>query len=49
MGVSWHPQLKRWWARIGLNGKNISLGTFECPKEAYEAYLNAKLIHHKIG
>jgi hypothetical protein len=49
MGVSWHPQLKRWWARIGLNGRNISLGTFECPKEAYEAYLNAKQIHHKIG
>lgn len=29
-GVVWHPQYKKWWARINIDGKTISLGMFDC-------------------
>lgn len=45
-GVSWHPQLKRWWARIAVDGKNKSLGTYHDPYEAHQAYIAAKKIYH---
>lgn len=32
---------------IQIDGKYVSLGTFKCAKEAHEAYLAAKRIHHK--
>ena len=27
-GVTWHSQVKKWWARINFKGKTISLGCF---------------------
>ena len=45
-GVSWHPQLKRWWARIRVDGKNKSLGTYHDPAEAHKAYLDGKKKYH---
>ena len=36
-------------ARIRINGKYKYLGMFKEEKEAKEAYLNAKIIYHKIN
>jgi hypothetical protein len=35
-------------AQIRLNGKLIHLGYFDTEQEAAQAYLNAKIIYHKI-
>lgn len=40
-GVQWHPQTKKWRARIGFNGKHQSLGLFKSPEEAHAAYAEA--------
>lgn len=37
----------RWRARIGVNGKRISLGLFNSPEEAHEAYIAASRKYHK--
>jgi hypothetical protein len=37
----------RWRARVGVNGKRISLGVFDSPEEAYAAYVAASAAHHK--
>lgn len=39
-GVYWHKQRKRWNAKIRHNHKNISLGLFDDPQEAHQAYLS---------
>ena len=39
-GVSWHKRGKKWCASIKQNGKQISLGRFDCPKKASEVYEN---------
>jgi len=49
LGVNWHAQAGKWVARIGVNGKNISLGLFWSPQEASKAYLAAKQIHHEAA
>lgn len=36
----------RWRAKIGVDGRNIYLGTFNTEEEAHMAYLKAKRIHH---
>jgi len=36
----------RWRAIIGLNGKQIALGSFDTPQQAHEAYLRAKKQFH---
>lgn len=38
----------KWRARIGINGKRISLGDFDTEEEARQAYLDAKKIYHII-
>ena len=45
-GVRYNPIKKRWQARIQTNGKRISLGGFDTPQEAHEAYVNAKREFH---
>lgn len=42
-GVGWHKHLKKWGARIGVNGKSHHLGYFESPQLAAEAY-NARAL-----
>lgn len=52
-GVSFHKQSKKWRARIWVNGKEETIGSFENPQEASEAYENrAKEVHgefYQIG
>ena len=37
-GVCWHKYTKKWTARITVEGKQKSLGYFDTPEDAYEAY-----------
>ena len=45
-GVSRYKPSGKWQARIQLNGKQIHLGRFLTPEEAYEAYCKAALELH---
>ena len=47
-GYSWRKKLKKYQASIRLNNSSIYLGVFTTKEEARNAYLNAKLIYHKI-
>ena len=47
-GYYWHKQNKKWEAKICLDGRDIYLGSFINEEDAHKAYLDAKLIHHKI-
>lgn len=38
-----------WWSRIGKNGKNIYLGSFDTKTKAEAAYKKAKATLHGIG
>jgi hypothetical protein len=40
-GVTWHKQHAKWQAKIRVDGKRLSLGTFGSPEEAYAAYCKA--------
>lgn len=40
-GVSWYKKGQKWNAKIIVNRKYISLGNYDTPEEAYEAYCNA--------
>ena len=40
-GVNWDKALKKWRAKIRINGKRKHLGYFDCPKEAHSAYCQA--------
>ena len=40
-GVSWHKNRNIWVAHITQNKKQIHLGSFDCPKKAYEARCEA--------
>jgi len=42
-----YPSGKRWRARITINQKIASLGTFATKEDAHSAYLDAKRIHHE--
>jgi hypothetical protein len=48
LGYSWNKRKNKWRAYITLNGRQIHLGYFDIEEEARQAYLDAKLIHHKI-
>ena len=37
-GVCWRKDTRKWKAEICHNGKSISLGCFDCPKEASKVY-----------
>lgn len=38
IGVSWHKREKKWYARIGFNGKVIHIGCFNNEEDAAVAY-----------
>lgn len=42
-GVSWHKHTRKWFAQIGVNGKNIFLGYYDTPEEAARARDTASL------
>ncbi len=46
-GVSWIKRQKKWKATITLNKKQIHLGYFFYPEEAYAAYKEASTKYHK--
>lgn len=45
-GVVWHNQNQKWWARIWVNGKQISLGCFDAIEKAANAYKIASEQYH---
>ena len=42
-GVSWLSRRKRWRSLIMVNGRQIYLGSYDCPQEAHAAYLDAAI------
>jgi len=49
-GVTWHKQRKKWYARIRIRGRAISLGYFNDQTEAAKAYDNAaKKLHAQFA
>jgi hypothetical protein len=44
-GVSWHSRWLKWRTNITVNGRQRSLGYFDCPAEAHEAYVRAAEKH----
>lgn len=40
-GVHFHPQNEKWRARIAVNGRQVSLGLHDTPKQAHMAYVKA--------
>lgn len=45
-GVTWHKRIKKWNAQIMKDGKARSIGYFDDPKKAHEAYCKeAELMH----
>lgn len=40
-GVFWHKRSGKWVARIGANGKQYHIGTFDAAEVAYKAYCEA--------
>ena len=47
-GYSWNKKDSRWRAKITVNGKTKSLGTFINEEDARNAYLDAKIKYHVI-
>ena len=47
LGVSYEKRTKRFHARISIFGKNIGLGTYSTPEEAFQAYKTVKEDHIK--
>jgi len=45
-GVGWHPETRKWRARIKIHGREIALGMFDDPAVAGQAYLDAKTRIH---
>lgn len=46
LGVNYRKDKKKFVAEISVNNKKKHLGYFHCPKEAHEAYLDAKRKYH---
>jgi hypothetical protein len=42
LGVSFCKKSKKWYSRISVNKKQITIGRFNSPELAYESYLKAK-------
>jgi hypothetical protein len=49
LGVCFHKRIKKFHAQIKLNYKNNSLGYFDTPEKAHQAYLDAKRKLHEFG
>jgi len=47
IGVTWHKAQAKWRARIRVDRKEIALGYFDDPVDAYNAYLLAKSKLHR--
>ena len=47
-GYYWSKFHKKWRAVIGIDYKRLYLGYYTSEEEAHQAYVNAKLIYHKI-
>lgn len=45
-GVSFHKQLRKWTARISVNGKTLNIGVYDTPEAAYKAYCDAAIHHY---
>lgn len=45
-GVSWHSQKNKWRATIFINSRQMTLGLFETPEEAFDAYCRASKKFH---
>lgn len=48
-GVSIEKESGKFKAQIKVNNKKITLGRFDKPEEAYQAYLNGKAKHHTFA
>lgn len=49
-GVSWHREMKKWVANICYNKKQIRIGFYNTPEEAYKAYcLKANELHGEFA
>lgn len=46
LGVSWAPHVKRWYARIWVEGHHHHLGYFDTKESAHDAYVSAKRLLH---
>lgn len=44
-----HRARQRWRAHIGIDGRNIHLGTYDTAAEAHAAYVRAKRVLHPFG
>lgn len=44
-GVHWDKRSKKWWARIGVNGKIVSLGYYKNKTDAVKARKEAEIKH----
>lgn len=45
-GVTWHKREQKWRAQIQMNNKQIQLGSFDNPEDAYAAYCEAAEKYH---
>lgn len=48
VGINWHPQMKKWIARIHVNGKKLHLGCFTTPVAAHAAYKQAEVLYGTV-
>lgn len=44
-GVTWHVPNKKWWVRINIHNKQISLGCYNCLDDALTARRNAEKLY----
>lgn len=45
-GVTWHKRERKWYARVGVNGKRITIGTFLLIEDAISAVRNFRMTAH---
>lgn len=49
LGVSIVKATGKFKASIGINGSNVTIGIYDAPEKAHEAYIEAKRIHHPFN
>lgn len=45
-GVTWHKKTKKWCAKIKVNNREVALGYYDFPEDAYSAYCEAAKKYH---